>query len=116
MLASELREMTIEQLQSLTHSTVVEMLRRVEEAEESKAEVHKAYDELAEVAEVYESQAKVLRESCEKAAGKLSALVGLPSMAANLGHLDVERRVLKELCDGLFLAIERADKLGNMEG
>jgi hypothetical protein len=113
MLASEIREMTLEQLQSDCNKLMLEMVRRVEEEQESRAEVHKAYDQLAEVSDVYETQAKVLRESCEKAAGKLEALVGLPSMQSEAMKYDAE--VIKDICNGLFAAIERANRLGDME-
>ena len=105
MLASELRELTIEQLQSLCHCIVVEMLRRVEEAEESKAEVHNAADQLAEVSDIWQTEVKVLKEVCEKAADSLRIISGaLEFKQFNIAPI---RTVCDELLDGL----ERAKAL-----
>ncbi len=72
MLASELRDMEMYEVQSLSHAVASELVRRVEEAEDSKAEVTKAYDKLAEVDDIWQAQVKVLKETCEKAVETLS--------------------------------------------
>ena len=94
----QLREMNIEELQSLCHGIVVEMLRRVEEEQESKAEVNKAYDELAEVADIRETQVKVLREGCQEARNILATY-------------REETTGRKSALDAILGALERADAL-----
>lgn len=108
MLARELREMTLEQLQSLLHGTVAELVRKADEAEEAKEAAQRGYDRLAELEDIWQAEVKLLKEICETAGKQLRDLLS-PKFETELKHFDVQ--VIKRICDGIFEGLERVKKL-----
>jgi hypothetical protein len=93
---SDLKGYSLDDLNSAATMIVVDLVGRVEEAEESKAEAHRAYDELCEVSEAWRVQAKLLREGCEKASKTI--------VEASIKMSDFEARIYNILVEALAKA------------
>ena len=103
MLLADLREKSIDELSAAMSKLANEFVSRIEEEQDSKAEVHKAYDELAAVSEVYESRAKVLQEACVRVTETLKGVQGSGSIPySSVQHI---YGILED-------ALERAKALG----
>jgi hypothetical protein len=108
MLTAKLRGYSVAELQALSHSTVEEMVTRIDEAEESKEAAQREYDHLAELEDIWQAEVKLLKEICQKAGNDLRDLLSA-KFETELKHFDVQ--VIKGICDGIFEGLERVKKL-----